>query len=156
MTSIHINRFFLLFLLLGFLCNSSFLFAQKPAVNNTVVMASLPQEVVAHWNAELNNKNVVLQWTSASENNLSHFVIQKSYNGTDYSDLAIFFAAEKGDKRAGYKYTDKLNPLTEGKVYYRLKMQDVTGKNCLTDCLTVLPGRITGEMISSVSPKQHN
>ncbi|MEJ7738548.1 MAG: hypothetical protein WKF97_14050 [Chitinophagaceae bacterium] len=152
---LHLStRTFRMLLTLGFISCSTFVFSRNLAITDTIAINTLQEEIITNWTAEQNNRNVVLHWTSATENNLSHFIIQKSANGINYTDIAIFFAAEKGYTRTGYKYTDKLNP-SDSTVYYRLKTQDLTGKNRLSDYLTVIMGNSTGEILSAVSPKKH-
>ncbi|MNQ90477.1 hypothetical protein D3C85_1058200 [compost metagenome] len=61
---------------------------------------------------ETGNK-VILNWTTTSETNNSHFVIQKSVNGSTWTDVAkVASKAEKGNSSVPLNYTLSL-PLGE-------------------------------------------
>lgn len=78
--------------------------------------------------ATLQNKNGLLQWQTANEINTSHFNIQRSTNGTEFTTIGITNAAGSGDNK--YSYTD--NNIVElmnsrEAVYYRLQNMDKDG-----------------------------
>ena len=76
--------------------------------------------------AELKNKSVLLQWQTATEQNVLHFIIERSGNGNNF--VAISNVAAKGNSstKVNYSTFDKL-PLI-GINYYRLKIVDQDGK----------------------------
>lgn len=80
--------------------------------------------VLTSFDARLDAKKVVLNWTSAQEKNFSHYVVEKSSNGSDFNDAAIVFANGSETSSASYSYHD-LNTASKGVVYYRLKMVDI-------------------------------
>lgn len=84
---------------------------------------SLPL-VLKTFNASLNNKKVSLQWVTGHEKDLSHFVIERSTNGVDYTEQAIVFAMGASKARQEYKYTDASNTVSKGIIYYRIRMMD--------------------------------
>nr|WP_287424193.1 hypothetical protein [Candidatus Brachybacter algidus] len=51
-------------------------------------MSTLPVKLTA-FTAILNNNKVDLKWTTASEVNVSHFVVEKSTDGINYSDAGM-------------------------------------------------------------------
>jgi len=73
---------------------------------------------------------VAVQWESATETNSSHFILERSSNGKDFSKIATIKA-----KGAGvYEYVDTIPFFTpsgdggrDGGVFYRLKMIDKDG-----------------------------
>jgi len=72
------------------------------------------------------NKNAKLQWSTSSELNASHFVIQRSADGKDFKDVAILFTEGNSSLVRNYHYSDlvtNIQPL----LYYRLKMVDLDG-----------------------------
>lgn len=95
------------------------------AVFNVTTAGSLPVKLL-RWEAIANNNIVKLQWTSSSEINTSHFIIERSQDGARYNSIATINAAGNSSHNVDYNFEDK-NPI-RGRAYYRLKMVDVDGK----------------------------
>jgi Glycosyl hydrolase catalytic core len=80
-----------------------------------------------------NNQQILLQWKTETEVNFSHFVVEKSTNGTVFYDLATI----NGDNNINgseYSYVDA-NNIQNGTVYYRLKMIDKDGSFKISNVL---------------------
>src|SRR4051812_48764893 len=57
-----------------------------------------------HFTASLDKKNIRLLWTRDNEENLSHYVIERSTDGKNYTDVAYVFASDIASlKNYGYK-----------------------------------------------------
>src|SRR5215217_5814965 len=54
--------------------------------------------------AEDDKQIVNLTWTTGQERSLSHFTIEKSVNGVDFSEIAIVFANDQGAVRNQYSF----------------------------------------------------
>lgn len=67
---------------------------------------------------------VELGWTTVTEDNFSHYELERSTDGTRFTTLALVFA--KGEVRNNYQYVDR-HPYM-GINYYRLKMIDKNGQ----------------------------
>lgn len=80
------------------------------------------------FNAKLEAKKPVLNWVSSLEDNLSHYIVERSTNGQDYKDVVYVFATGTAKGEAKYNYTDPAVPVSKGILYYRLKMVDADGK----------------------------
>jgi len=79
--------------------------------------------------AMLDNKKPVISWVSSVENNLSHYVLERSVNGSDYNEIAVLFANGNSTIDRNYGFTDNSVPAAnKGIVYYRLKMVDMDTK----------------------------
>jgi len=66
----------------------------------------------------------VIKWTTASENNSSHFDLESSTDGENWRKIITKFAAGNSTEEIKYSYIDyNLNPL----VYYRLQQFDIDG-----------------------------
>jgi hypothetical protein len=76
----------------------------------------------------MNGKNADLRWVTASEINVSHFVVEKSTDGTNYNDAGIVFANGNTTDKATYNFADNLAAIQSGIVYYRLRSVDADGK----------------------------
>jgi hypothetical protein len=65
-------------------------------------------------------------WTSASETNTSHFIIERTTNGQEFVEVGRVKAAGNSSSTLNYHVKD-LNP-EEGNNYYRLTEVDLDGK----------------------------
>jgi hypothetical protein len=95
---------------------------------------TLPVELVS-FTATLNDakKAVDLKWTTATEKNVSHFVVEKSLDGQNYSDAGVVFAYGNTSDRINYTFTDKnINAGGNGVIYYRLRSVDIDAKSQLS------------------------
>lgn len=77
---------------------------------------------------ELQNKNAVLHWQTATETNTSHFTIERSTNGKDFKGIGNVTASGNSATHNSYNYTDA-TALVAGssKLYYRLAENDKNG-----------------------------
>jgi hypothetical protein len=91
-------------------------FSLEPAVTLPVKMTS--------FFATSEKGNVNLAWT-ANEENFSNYVIQRSTDGKNYSDIAIVFAGNT-DQMASYKFKDANVSSSTGMLFYRLQLVDHT------------------------------
>jgi Secretion system C-terminal sorting domain len=80
--------------------------------------------VLNSFNASLDNKKVVLNWQTGMEKDLSHFVVEKSTNGKDYTEAGIVFTAGNSGVKKEYVFNDPITG-TSDVLYYRLKMVDM-------------------------------
>lgn len=83
---------------------------------------SLPIELI-DFTAILRNKSILLNWSTASEENFDYFLIERSADGVAYEPLAEVKGAGWSREILSYSYTDPF-PLN-GKSYYRLKAVDL-------------------------------
>lgn len=91
------------------------------------VTGTLPVSLI-NWTATYANSNIALKWTTTVEKNASHFIIERSFDGTEYTDAAMIFAVGNSDISNNYAYNDKVPGSNNGVIYYRLKMVDMDGK----------------------------
>jgi hypothetical protein len=94
---------------------------------NFSIATTLPV-VLKSFTAQLNNNKVDLKWITSTEINASHFVIERSYNGSDFSDIATVLAFGNTTDEKNYQFAD--NSFASDKVvaYYRLRQVDLDGK----------------------------
>jgi hypothetical protein len=85
----------------------------------------LPVELT-YFSAEIINRKVVTQWSTATELNCDYFTVERSSDGFEYTDLIkVQGAGTTGDKH-DYSITDQ--QAVEGNSYYRLRQTDFDGK----------------------------
>lgn len=75
-----------------------------------------------------NEKSVENRWTTANEINVSHFNIQRSTNGKDFTTIGNI--AAQNNNNNNYDYTDNKLPVNTDlfTYYYRLQSMDKNGK----------------------------
>lgn len=99
----------------------------KSFVYDAPVQSPLP--VVLHsFTAKKTSNQVLLNWSTDMEKAVSHFVIERSLNGKDFTEAGILFTEGNSDVRKEYNFKDELRNITSGLVYYRLKIVDLDGK----------------------------
>ncbi|WP_114781789.1 T9SS type A sorting domain-containing protein [Botryobacter ruber] len=68
-----------------------------------------------------------LSWATATEDNSSHFVVERSGNGSNFTAIATLQAAGLSRQQILYTYADKASATLTGTHYYRLKQVDLDG-----------------------------
>lgn len=90
---------------------------------NLTSLGILPVKL-SDFNAKYNDQTVVLTWSTEQEKTFSHFIVEKSTNGTDFKEAAVIFPKEQGVITTEYSFTDATIASNKGIIYYRLKMVD--------------------------------
>ena len=105
---------------LGNIYTSNFSFNTIVKISNV----SLPLTLIS-FSAQTQKNIVALNWQTANEINVAHFVIQRSADDTSFSNIGQ--VATKGG--GNYTYTDDLLSITNQtpKIYYRLQNVDKDG-----------------------------
>jgi hypothetical protein len=99
---------------------------------------------------------IAIDWTNSSEKDIFHYVVQRSTNGIDFSDLFIVIPASNQSDKATYEVVDK-TPI-RGKAYYRIKAIEISGReilskllrietNITTAALTIYPNPVTNRQV---------
>ena len=91
--------------------------------------------------AMLNNNKVDLKWTTAAETNLSHFIIEKSTDGKNFSDAGVVFAYGTATDKTNYSFTDKLTTDQPAVIYYIIRSVNVDGNSQYSETRTIRGGK---------------
>ncbi len=75
-----------------------------------------------------NSKKVNLKWITATEMNVSHFAVEKSTDGKNFTDIGVVFAIGNSTEEMQYAFTDDLGARQSGVLYYRIRSVDIDGK----------------------------
>ena len=90
--------------------------------------------------ARTDKQHVLLQWRTISETNTSHFEIERSNNGTDFTRIGRVSAAGNSLTERTYLYRDMQPPA--GLLWYRLRQVSHTGSQALSNIIPLsLPTR---------------
>ena len=94
----------------------------------------LPVELIS-FTAVAEDRLVLTRWTTASEQNSSHFIVERSADGNKFETAAIVLAAGNSYFTINYSFTDS-DPLA-GLSYYRLKQVDTDGSTKMYQTVSV-------------------
>jgi len=85
---------------------------------------TLPVTYVSFSATRSGSANVTLDWTTASESNNSHFEVERSLNGSDWTTIGTV-AAGTSSLENSYNFTDAMASGAE--IWYRLRQVDLDG-----------------------------
>jgi hypothetical protein len=97
--------------------------------------------------AKLANEQAELDWVTEMGERTSHFVIQRSVDGHRFEDKGIVFAQEKNEARMKYSYSDDLEEVSAGLVYYRIKMVYDDGRHWYSN---VVPLKMNSSFLAGI------
>jgi hypothetical protein len=126
--------------------NSNF----SPFTFGSTGISALPVTLTA-FNAKLKGSEVEADWTTSSEINNDYFMLQRSLNGKDFTDVGKVDGHGNTEVQEAYSYEDK-EPLP-GVSYYRLKQVDFNGKTSYSEIREVSKSVAN---INSVYPNPFN
>jgi len=90
------------------------------------------------FDATVVDKSVVLKWTTEEEINSNHFEVERSFDGNNFTTVALVLDGFANGSQKNYQYKDNTAELqTKTVVYYRLKQVDNDGKYTYTNTLVV-------------------
>jgi hypothetical protein len=107
--------------------------------------APLPIKLSAFNGTVKGDASVQLNWTSLYEHNSSHFGVEKSNDGKNFTTVGTVKAAESSVTAINYSFVD--NSFT-GTAFYRLKLVDLDGKNEYTKVVYVNGGKNANTTLS--------
>ena len=97
---------------------------------------------VTSFTSMVNNNRVDLKWSTYAEKNISHFIIEKSIDGKNYSQAGIVFAFGNTSETMNYPFFDKnINTQQAGMIYYRLSAVTNDGKIEFSETTTISTGK---------------
>lgn len=85
----------------------------------------LPVNLMTYTARTQNNGSVLLQWATTTERNSKQFMIERSYDGRSFEQIGEVKAAGNSDIRTDYQFVDGKPGI--GKIFYRLRQQDLDG-----------------------------
>jgi len=104
--------------------------------NDTGCVASLCLSVeLVNFTGEERDCQNHLTWTTATESNSSYFVIERSFNADEFSEIGRVSAAGNSYENQTYSFND----LWAGaEMYYRLKQVDVSGSHTYSNLVKIV------------------
>jgi hypothetical protein len=96
----------------------------------------LPVEFLYFTGTKRSNSSNLLEWATASEKNNAEFIIERSENAVDFSEIQRIKGAGNSNRTITYSAIDH-DPVN-GTAYYRLKQVDITdGKSSYSNVISI-------------------
>ncbi len=89
------------------------------------------------FDADLKGNDVLLTWTTSSEQNADKFNVQRSIDGDNFETIGSVKAAGNSNIRKNYNFTDANINQNMGRIYYRIQSVDLDGRSKVWDIRTV-------------------
>jgi len=134
----------------------------RVVLGNVVINGIVPLAVTLHdFNANCESNGTEVSWSTSSEQNASHFDLQRSIDGEQWNKVATIPAAGNSTSLQNYTYTDPVRYISSTS-YYRLRQVDFDGaeeihRTIAVDCdatensLIVFPNPSAGEFTVEVN-----
>lgn len=135
-------------------------------VSGTLLAGTVTSEVLSNWSpftlgavppglpvtlisfdAKAVENNALLEWQTTSEDNASHFEVERSLDAKSFQKIGSVDAAGKSNDLRRYTFTDRSFGNQLQTVYYRLRSVDLDGTFSLTKAVSLQPrgaGRFAG------------
>lgn len=107
----------------------------------------LPVKLVS-FKGNIVNDVAKISWESSVEDNIDGYIIQRSYNGTDFSDVGTVQALGRGNV---YTYNDPVS-VSSDKIYYRLKIQERSGDFSYSNSVLLKTSAVSGSISAGPNP----
>ena len=105
-------------------------FSPFAIVEGSTILPSTGLQLVA----SCNNKNTLLQWSTLTESNTSHFDVQRSISNSNWITIGTVKASGNSNVQQRYSYTDQQNAAV---AQYRLLLVDKDGKTSISNTVSV-------------------
>lgn len=118
----------------------------SPFTLGAIPEAGLPVTLIS-FNAKAVESNALLEWQTTSEENASHFEVERSLDARSFQKIGSVDAAGNSNALQRYNFTDRTFGNQPQTVYYRLRSVDLDGTFSLTRTISLQPrgvGRYAG------------
>lgn len=115
------------------------------------ISLALPVNLI-QFDAYNNNGNVIIDWSTSDEVNVSHYEVQRSDDGIGFYTIGNV-AARNVAALQQYELTDSKE--LKGTTYYRLRSVDLDGKIKMSKIVSVGPGGSAGRYLTIANPARN-
>lgn len=98
------------------------------------------------------NNNVELNWTTVDEEQLSKFIVEKSYDNKSFVTVNVVTPKNHSSQKTDYTISDNLSENSPPIIYYRLNSVGINGKNEYSDVRVIKIKQINDDMNVSAYP----
>lgn len=90
--------------------------------------APLPVSLIYFNSLLLPGDKAEITWATSAEINCSHFIVEKSFNGNSFTDVATIQGNGTTSSQHNYSIVNDVSNAPSTEIYYRLKQVDLDGK----------------------------
>lgn len=119
--------------LTGMGAQATLMYPTTVALNQSSPTVALPVDMVNFEVSAFNTHDAKLDWATASELNNSHFEVQRSFDGYNFTTIDEVKGNGTSHSLINYSYVDETIPTHQNIVYYRLNQVDYNGESELSD-----------------------
>jgi hypothetical protein len=112
--------------------------AWSPFTLGAIPEAGLPVTLVS-FNAKAVENNAFVEWQTTSEENASHFEVERSIDARSFQKIGTVAAAGNSNDLQRYNFTDRSFGNQSQTVYYRLRSVDLDGTFSLSRAVSLQP-----------------
>ncbi len=125
----------------------------SPYSNQATITTMVPVELASYSVTAVKN-NVNIEWSTATETNASHFIIERKLSDSEWMEAASIKAAGTSTTTKSYSFSDR--NVATGKYSYRLKQVDYDGTSETFTAIEVEVGIPTAFDMSQNYPNPFN
>ena len=122
-------------------------------ISSDLNFAPLPVELMS-FSSVCSDNDVAIKWSTASENNSMHFVVETSTDALNWEVLSVVPAAQFSTSILNYAITHE--GAARNKNYYRLKQVDLDGAVEFFNVIYANCGNVAGEPVVFPNPSYGN
>ena len=118
----------------------------SPFTLGAIPEAGLPVTLIS-FNAKVVEGNALVEWQTTSEENASHFEVERSLDARSFQKIGTVVAAGNSNALQRYNFTDRSFGNQSQTVYYRLRSVDLDGTFSLSRAVSLQPrgaGQVAG------------
>ncbi len=112
----------------------------------------LPVTMTTFTASLLQDKKVKLDWSTSMEINCSKYIIERSFDGNIFNEVASVAGNGTTSLYHFYSYTDDVSSVASSIIYYRIEEVDIDGKASYSKILPVVLNNETRQIIISPNP----
>jgi hypothetical protein len=118
------------------------------------LVAVLPINLT-NFSGSLNSNNkTMLKWQTEFEQNAKDFTVQRSLDNITFEPVGTIKATGNSNTLTKYNFEDNVNSINASKIYYRLQLNDVDGKQAYSDIIALK--KVSTKAVISVYPNPVN
>lgn len=125
----------------------------SPTMSGSIIVTGTMPVVLAYLNVNTStSKKALLTWKTLSEQNTASFIIKRSVDGNNFTEIARINAAGNSNVEKNYSYTDNTISNSNKYYYYMLQIADKDSRFTLSDIKLFRNYSAVPKLITSLSP----
>lgn len=111
---------------------------------------------LSNFTGKHNAGEVILDWETVMEQNSSHFVVERSFDGRNYNEVGYVSAYGNSNEIKKYRHQDRIEQLSPTSALYRLKMVDFDNSFKYSNVIRIAIAKHADELTVYPNPVSQN